>query len=347
VRAVVFDGPERVRVDDVAEPAIRQPGDALVEISLTAICGSDLHVYDGKLPVEPGDALGHEAVGVVREVGPEVTTVAPGDRVVVAWSNVCGRCWYCSRRQTALCEHRRLFGFGTARDGLDGLQAERARVPRADGNLLRIPEGVDDTSAVMVGDILTTSHYGSVLADPADDETVAIVGMGPVGQLCAMTTRIRGATRVLAIDIVPDRLELAESAGAIPILVSSREEATDAVRALTGGRGADATIEAAGNLAAFDQARSITRPGGRIVLLGVYGPERTELRMGSFWNRAVDILFAGMCPVHALWEEVMGLVEEGRLDPSTIVSHRLPLEEAPEGYDLFAGRRATKVVLEV
>ena len=347
MRAVVFEGRERVRVDDVAEPAVEEPSDAVVEIGLTAICGSDLHVYDGKLPVDPGDVLGHEAVGVVREVGPDVAAVAPGDRVVVAWSNVCGRCWYCSRGQTALCEARRLLGFGAARDGLPGLQAERARVPRADTNLLRIPDDVEDVPALMVGDILTTGYFGSILADPAEDETVAIVGMGPVGQLCAMATRIRGAARVLALDTVPDRLKGAEAAGVTPVLVSSSEEATGAVRALTGSRGADATIEAAGNLAAFDQCRAITRPGGRIVVLGVYGPERTELRMGSFWNRAVDILFAGMCPVHALWEDVLGLVREGRIDPTPIVSHRLSLEDAPEAYELFAGRRATKVVLDV
>lgn len=344
MRAVVYRDVGTVRVEEVSEPEVEEPGDAIVRVTTAAICGSDLHFFHGKAPLEPGETIGHEAVGVVERIGPDVRRFAPGDRVAVAFVIACGRCWFCRHGQTGLCEDYRNLGAGIFGGGLGGAQAEYLRVPAADVNLLAIPEGVDDERAVFVGDVLTTGAYAVARADLAPGETVAVVGAGPVGYCCVLAARVQEAGEVIAIDLDPRRLVLAEAAGALAVNATERNPET-AVAERTGGRGADVAIDAVGVPAAFRRALEVVRRGGRVVVAGLYASETVEAQLGVWWARGLDVRFTGICPVHAWWQRTMAELEAGRLDPTPIVSHRLPLDQAPRAYELFDAREATKVLL--
>ena len=344
MRAVVYRGIERVEVAEVPDPVLVEPSDAIVRVGLTAICGSDLHLYHGKAPLEPGDTIGHEAIGVVDAVGSSVKRFAPGDRVVVSFDIACGDCWFCRKGQTQLCEDFGFLGYGVFGGSLGGAQAELLRVPVADVNLLAVPDGLEDDRALFVGDALTTGVYAAGLAEIRDGDVVAVVGAGPVGFFCAQAA-LPSAASVLALDLDPSRLAIAERIGAIPVDVSARNAQT-AVDEHTEGRGADVVIEAVGTPAAFERSVDIVRRGGAVVVMGVYTSELVQAQIGVWWVRALQIRFAGTTPVHAWWERAMAEVQAGRLDPLPIVSHRLPLDEAAHGYELFDTRRATKVLLE-
>ena len=345
MRGVVFDGAGRVRVTDLPEPELEAPGDAIVRVTRSAICGSDLHLLHGKAPMEPGEPLGHEAVGVVESVGEAVERVRPGDRVAVAFNVACGHCWFCGNGQSALCDDDAIFGYGIFGGALPGAQAERLRVPFADVNLLRVPDGVGDEAAVFVGDVLTTGFYGASLAGAGPDDVVAVLGCGPVGFCAIEGLRALGSPIVYALDREPSRLALAAAAGAIPIHVDERNPVT-ALAEATDGRGADVVIDAVGHPTAFEGAIDAVRRGGTVVVLGVYSSETTELQLGAYWSRALTLRFAGLTPVLAWWDQAMSALEGGEVDPTPLISHRLPLEEAAEGYALFDRREATKVVLE-
>jgi threonine dehydrogenase-like Zn-dependent dehydrogenase len=344
VRAVVYRDVRKVEVADVPDPEITLPGDAIVRVSTTAICGSDLHLFNGKAPLEAGDTIGHEAVGVIEAAGPSVERFAPGDRVVASFDIACGACWFCRKGQTQLCEDIGYLGYGIFGGSLGGAQAQLLRVPVADVNLLRVPDGVEDERALFVGDTLTTGVYAAGIAGIRDGDTVALVGAGPVGFFCAQAALAAGAEQVLALDLEPSRLEIAERVGAVPIDVGARNAQT-AVHELTDGRGADVVIEAVGSLPAFDRALDVVRRGGTVVVVGVFTSETVQAQVGVWWVRALRIVFAGTTPTHAWWERAMAEVEAGRIDPLPIVSHRLPLEDAPMGYELFDTKRATKVLL--
>ena len=345
MRGVVFEEVRRVRVDDLRDPVIEEPTDALVRVTTAAICGSDLHFYHGKAPLQPGDAMGHEGVGVIEEVGPEVTGFSPGDRVVIAFDIVCGECWFCARGQTSLCENFRTLGIGTFGGDLGGTQAERVRVPVADTNLLRVSEDMEDERALFVGDILTTGVYGAAIAGIRPGDTVAVVGAGPVGFFAAQAARLHDPADVLVLDVQADRLALVERLGLRIINVEERN-AQSAVYEATGGRGADVVIEAVGTVPAWETALSVVRRGGTLSVLGMYVTESVEFQLGVAWSRAVRFVFGGICPIHAWWEEAMRAVTEGTIDPLPIISHTLSLEDAPEGYELFDRREATKVLLK-
>jgi len=344
MRAVVYRGIERVEVAEVPDPVLLEPSDAIVRVGLTAICGSDLHLYHGKAPLEPGDTIGHEAIGVVDAVGSSVKRFAPGDRVVVSFDIACGDCWFCRKGQTQLCEDFGFLGYGVFGGSLGGAQAELLRVPVADFNLLAVPDGLEDDRALFVGDALTTGVYAAGLAEINDGDIVAVVGAGPVGFFCAQAA-LPSAASVLALDLDPSRLSIAERIGAIPVDVSARNAQT-AVDEHTQGRGADVVIEAVGTPAAFERSVDIVRRGGTVVVMGVYTSELVQAQIGVWWVRALQIRFAGTTPVHAWWERAMAEVQAGRLDPLPIVSHRLPLGEAAHGYELFDTKQATKVLLE-
>lgn len=344
MKAVVYEDVGKVALAEVPDARVEDPDDAVVRVSLTAICGSDLHLLHGKAPVEPGDTIGHEAVGVVEEVGPGVERFRPGDRVVVAFDNACGTCWFCVRGQTHLCEDFRNLGYGTFGGGLGGAQAELLRVPHADANLLAVPEGMEDERALFVGDNLTTGFYAAAISGIESGDTVAVVGAGPVGFFCMQSAKLFGAARVLGLDMEPGRLALAEKAGADPVDVRERN-AQMAVAEATGGRGADVGLEAVGTSQSFESAVDIVRRGGRVTVVGLYAGETVEVHLGAYWARALAIRFAGIAPVHVWWERAMAEVRAGTIDPMPVISHRLPLAEAPRGYELFDSRRATKVVL--
>ena len=344
MRAVVSRGPGVVAVEEVVDARIEDPRDAVVRVTLAAICGSDLHFLHGKAPVDPGETLGHEAVGVVESVGDAVARFRPGQRVVVAFDNACGTCWFCRAGQTQLCEDFRTLGAGAFGGGLGGAQAELVRVPYADTNLLALPDALDDERAVFLGDVLTTGLYGAAVPAIRPGETVAVVGAGPVGFFAAQAARIHDPARVLVLDRDPARLALAAAVGAEPIDVSARHGAM-AVADATDGRGADVVVEAVGTPAAFEDAVDAVRRGGRVSVVGMFTSETTTIPLGIWWARSLDVRFAGICPVHAWWERALEAVLDGRIDPAPIVSHRLPLDDAPRGYALFDAREATKVLL--
>ena len=344
MRAVVFDGVREVRVTDVPDPVIEETGDAIVRVTRTAICGSDLHFFHGKAPIDPGDVLGHEAVGIVELVGTDVKRFSPGDRVVVAFNIACGACWFCRRGETQLCDDFRNLGAGAFGGSLAGAQATHVRVPTADVNLLRIPDEMDDERALFVGDILTTGVYAASIAEIEPGSVVAVVGCGPVGFFCIQAARALGAGQVFAIDLEPGRLELAASVGAVPVNARDRHPAS-ALAEATDGRGADVVLEAVGTPSAFESAVGVVRRGGRVVVVGVYAGESVEVQLGVYWARALTLRFSGICPVHAWWERALDELIAGRIDPSPLISHRLPLEDAVRGYALFDRREATKVVL--
>lgn len=344
MRAVVYEDVGKVSVGEIPTPVLMEPGDAILRVTASAICGSDLHFFHGKAPLDPGETIGHEAIGVVEAIGPAVERFRPGDRAVVSFVIVCGACWFCTSGQTQLCEDFRNLGAGIFGGGLGGAQAEFVRVPAADVNLLHVPESMDDERALFLGDVLTTGYYGAAISDIGPSDTVAVVGAGPVGFFCVQAAVALGAAKVLALDLQPDRLRLAEAVGALAIDVRAQHAAM-AVAEQTEGRGADVVIEAVGHPSAFETAVDAVRRGGRISVVGMYTSETIEIQAGVWWSRALDLRFAGVCPVHAWWERAMAEVAAGRIDPVPIVSHRLPLEEAPLGYELFDARRATKVLL--
>ena len=343
MRAVVYRDVGRVEVAEVPDPRLEEPTDAIVRVSVSAICGSDLHFFHGKAPLEPGETIGHEAVGVVEAVGDGVERFAPGDRVVVSFVIACGSCWFCRSGQTQLCEDFRNLGAGIFGGSLGGAQAELVRVPVADVNLLRVPEEVEDERALFVGDVLSTGVYAAGIAPISPGDTVAVVGAGPVGFFAIQAAR-RAGGEVLALDLEPERLALAERVGAVPIDVSARNAQT-AVDERTGGRGADVAIDAVGSAPAFERTLDIVRRGGTVVVVGMYTSETVEAQVGVWWTRALDLRFAGICPVHAWWDRALEAVRDGSIDPLPIVSHRLALQDAELGYELFDTRRATKVLL--
>lgn len=344
MRAVVIDGAGGVRVDVVPEPAVEEPGDAVVRVTTAAICGTDLHLLHGKIPAEPGTVVGHEAVGVVEETGPGVSRFAAGDRVVVSYVNVCGTCWWCSSGQGSLCERSRVHGAGAFGGDLPGAQAELVRVPFADANLLAIPGTVDDDRAVFLADAIPTAIAAATLADVRAGETAAVVGGGPVGLLASQALIGAAPDRVVVLDRDPGRLELARSWGAITIDVREREPEM-ALAALTDDRGADAVVEAVGTPEAFATALDIVRRGGRIVVAGVFAGEMIELQLGVWWARALQVRFLGQCSAPTWWERGLEALVAGTIDPAPVISHRLSLDEAAVGYELFDRRQATKVLL--
>lgn len=344
MRAVVFDAVGSVRVEDVPDPTIEDPSDAVIRVTRSAICGSDLHFLHGKAPIAPGEGIGHEAVGIVEVVGPDVRRFSPGDRVVVSFVIACGACWFCLRGQTQLCEDFRNLGAGAFGGGLPGAQAERLRVPIADVNLLGIPPAVGDEAAVFVGDVLTTGWYAASSARISAGDTVAVVGLGPVGHCAVQAALAMSPEQVLAVDRDPARLALAAAVGAVPVDATARHPVT-AVAEATEGRGADVVLEAVGHPDAFETAADLARRGGTVVVVGMYAGETVPIQLGVWWARAMQLRFSGICPVHAWWEASMVELAAGRLDPTPLISHRLPLEEAPHGYRLFDRREATKVLL--
>jgi len=344
MRAVVYQGVGAIGVVDAPNPLLQEADDAIVRVTTAAICGSDLHFFHGKAPMDPGEGIGHEAVGIVESVGGAVQRFTPGDRVVVAFVIACGDCWFCRAGQTQLCEDFRNLGAGILGGDLGGAQAELLRVPHADTNLLAVPDELDDEGALFLGDVLTTGTYGAELAGIGPGDTVAVVGAGPVGFFAIQAALARGAGQVLALDLAPDRLALAAQMGAEPIDVAAHHPQM-AVAERTGDRGADVVIEAVGSPEALESAVDVVRRGGRVVVLGMYTSETMTVPVGIWWARALDVRFAGVCPVQAWWRRALEDVLAGRIDPRPIVSHRLALDEAALGYELFATRRATKVLL--
>ena len=291
--------------------------------------------------------IGHEFVGTVVEAGSEASGVTEGQRVVGSFLIACGRCPACSRRDFNFCSNRRALGLGALTGDLDGAQAEFVRVPDAAVNLRGLGEtdASGDERLLFAGDVLATGFYASSLADVSSGDVVVIIGAGPVGLSCVMSARLRDPSRVLLLDMDGERLAFARKHLEVETLDVSEMDPQAAVAGATGGAMADVAIEAVGSVAVFKSAMKCVREGGRVAVVGVYGTERYELPMGMVWVRGLDIRFSGMANVQGHWDDAVRAIESGQVDPTILITHRLPLEKAEEGYELFASREAMKVVL--
>src|ERR1700722_11736498 len=345
MKALVFHGPGQRAWDSVPDPTIVQPTDAIVRIDSSTICGTDLHILKGDVPeTVPGTILGHEAVGTVVEVGAAVTTIAPGDRVLVSCITSCGRCRFCKEGHYGLCTGGGGWIFGHL---IDGLQAEFARVPFADNSVYKVPAELSDEQVLFLADILPTAYEVGVLngmVSPGD--VVAIVGAGPIGLAAMLTAALYTPGRIVAIDLADSRLESARRFGADVTINNGREDALAHGMELTDGLGADAAFEVVGVSDTFELATELVRPGGRIANIGVHGHSAT-LHLEKLWTRDVTIT-TGLVDTNTI-PTLMKLVDSGRLDPTVFTTHRFPLQDTMDAYDTFADATNTgalKVVLD-
>jgi threonine dehydrogenase-like Zn-dependent dehydrogenase len=389
MKAVVWHGREDVRVDDVPEPTIIEPTDAVIEVTSTAICGSDLHLYGPLWPaMRRGDILGHEPMGIVRARGDAVTHVSEGDRVVVPFNVSCGSCFYCGQDLYSQCETTRdrgtlarvssllkrgkgasLLGYTHLYGAIPGGQAEFLRVPHADTGLIPVPDGdTPDERFLFLSDVLPTSWQAVEYADVQPGDTVAVFGLGPIGQMCARVALHRGAERVIGVDIVPERLEMAARHGVDPLDARGTDAAAAAIRELTGGHGADSVIDAVGMEASGSTADHIitmtkvqidrthalrecmkaVRRGGTLSLSGVYGGPMQMFPLGDLFDMQVQLRM-GQANVLRWVPDILPLLTgEDPLGVHDLVTHRMPLSEAPQAYRMFREKEdaCVKVVLD-
>ncbi|WP_182877590.1 zinc-dependent alcohol dehydrogenase [Microbispora sp. H10670] len=391
MKALTWHGKRDVRVEEVPDPAIKEPTDAIIRVTTTAICGSDLHLYEVLGPfIGEGDILGHEPMGIVEEVGAEVTHIAPGDRVVIPFNISCGHCYMCDRALFAQCETTQvreydtgaaLFGYTKLYGEVPGGQAEYLRVPQAHFGPIKVPEGPPDERFVYLSDVLPTSWQAVEWAEIPDGGSVTVFGLGPIGQMSARIARHRGY-RVIAVDLVPERLEMARRHGIEVIDAGDTDDVPEVVRSMTGGRGTDSAIDAVGmeahgytvgkfaqtvtgmlpdkaaaammtragldRLAALQDAVETVRRGGTISISGVYGGMTDPLPMLRMFDKGITLRM-GQAHVKRWIDDLMPLVT-GDGDPlgvEDLATHRLPLDQAPHGYEIFQKKEdgAIKVLL--
>jgi threonine dehydrogenase-like Zn-dependent dehydrogenase len=388
MKANCWMGKKKVQVEEVPDPKILNSNDAIVRITSTAICGSDLHLYNGFVPtMERGDVLGHEFMGEVVEVGPSVRNLKVGDRVVVPFPIACGACASCEAQMFSLCENSNpnawiaekllghspsgIFGYSHMLGGFAGGQAEYARVPFADVGPLKVPEDLTDDQVLFLSDIFPTGYMGAEMCDIQRGDVVAVWGAGPVGQFAIASAYLLGAERVIAIDRFKYRLDMArDRAGASDTINYEELNVQDALLELTGGRGPDKCIDAVGMEAhghgmtyAYDRLKQATmmetdrpialreailacRNGGVVSVIGVYGGFIDKFPMGAIMNRSLTIR-SGQCHTHRYMRPLLDRIQNGEIDPSFVITHRLPLDQAARGYDMFLNKEdnCEKVVL--
>jgi threonine dehydrogenase-like Zn-dependent dehydrogenase len=390
MRANCWEGKRKVRVEQVPDPKILNSRDAIVRITSTAICGSDLHLFNAFVPtMEKGDILGHEFMGEVVETGPGLKgNLKVGDRVVVPFPIACGSCFSCQKGLFAACENTNpnawmaekmfghspagIFGYSHLTGGYAGGQAEFARVPFADVGPLKVPEGMTDEQVLFLSDIFPTGYMGAEMCDIQGGDVIAIWGAGPVGQFAIASAKMLGAERIIAIDRFEYRLRMArEKAGATDTINYEDVNVLEALKEMTGGRGPDACIDAVGLEAhghtamyAYDRAKQALmlesdrplvlretimacRPGGTVSVIGVYGGLVDKFPMGAVMNKGLTIK-TGQCHVHRYMRPLLERIQRGDIDPSFVITHRLQLDEAPHGYDIFNNKEdeCVKIVLK-
>jgi threonine dehydrogenase-like Zn-dependent dehydrogenase len=379
MKALCWYGKHDVRVKEVPDPKILNPRDAIIKVTTTCICGSDLHLYDGVIPMMmEGDILGHEFMGEVIEVGPEVKNLKVGDRVVVPFTIACGSCFFCKEQLWSLCDNTNpnarmaekmygfspsgLFGYSHLMGGYAGGQAEYVRVPFADVGPLKVPDGMDDESVIFLSDILPTGYQGALNADIKPGQTVAVWGCGPVGQFAIKSAYLLGAEKVIAIDRIPERLKLAADYGGAVPLNYDETSVEETLHEMTGGRGPDACIDAVGMEAyghtidaVYDrlmqyskmisdrahvlrQAIICCRKGGTVSIPGVYGGLIDKVPMGAAFNKGLTFKM-GQTHMMRYMRLLLEHIQKGDIDPKRIISHRLKLEDAPKGYALFLDKQ--------
>ena len=388
MRALTWHGTHDVRVDTVDDPEIINPRDAILKITSTAICGSDLHLYDGVIPgVLPGDVLGHEFMGEGVETGSD-STLKMGQRVVVPFTISCGGCFHCQIKQFSACENSNpvekqdmsatlyghpmaaLFGYSHLTGGYSGGQAEYVRVPFSDVGPIVIPDHLEDEKVLFLSDILPTGWMGAENAEIQPDDTVAVWGCGPVGLFAIQSAIVMGASKVIAIDHYPHRLELAKRLGA-EVIDFRKTDVRDALMEMSGGIGCDAVIDAVGmeahgfaidnmidiakqkvgigadRASALKQAILAVRPGGRVSIPGVYGGMTDKFPLGALMEKGLQVR-SGQTHVQRYTKDLLAKIEDGTLDTTFLISHRLPLEDAARGYKCFREEQDswTKVILK-
>jgi 2-desacetyl-2-hydroxyethyl bacteriochlorophyllide A dehydrogenase len=342
MQAVTFQAPGEIRVEERPEPDLLAPDDAIVQVEATGVCGSDLHIYHGRVKIEPGFIIGHEYVGEVIAAGDAVTKVDVGDRVLGCFHTACGSCFFCMRGQYHKCDEARVFGHGATLGSLQGAQAEQVLVPRANLTLRRVPEGMSDDAALFAGDVMGTGYHSVVAAGLKPGDTAVVLGLGPVGLCAVQAARACGAAHVIGVDTVQDRLAVARSFGAEAVHLTD-DDPRAAVKSATGGRGADVVVDAVGHPDALDMACRMARKAGTVSVVGVYA-ERCELHMGVVWIKALKIV-TGHANVIAHVDSVLAMMSAGLLDPTPLVSRHMKLEDAPDAYEAYANREALKIVM--
>src|SRR6185369_8240795 len=342
MQAVTFQAPGEVALEERPEPELIERDDAIVRVEATGVCGSDLHIYHGRVSMEQGFVLGHEFVGTVVAAGDAVTQVAEGDRVLGTYGTACGECFFCKREEFHKCDEARVYGHGATLGSLQGAQAEQVLVPHANLTLRRVPEGLSDDVALFAGDVMGTAFHAIDSRPLAEGETAAILGMGPVGLCAVQAAKAAGASEVIAIDTVEDRLRMAESFGATPVHLTEQDPRAE-VKGLTEGRGVDLAVDAVGHPEALDLALRLARKAGTVSVTGVYA-ERAEVHMGVLWIKALT-LTSGHANVIKHLDRVLELLSAGDLDPSPLVTHHMALDEAPDAYRVYDNREALKIVL--
>jgi threonine dehydrogenase-like Zn-dependent dehydrogenase len=388
MKANCWMGPRLVDVREVPDPKILNQRDAIVRVTTTAICGSDLHLYNGFIPaMEPGDILGHEFMGEVVEVGKEVKNLKVGDRVVVPFPIACGHCWHCEKQMFSLCENSNpnawmaekmmghspagIFGYSHLTGGYAGGQAEYARVPFADIGPLKIENGFTDEQVLFLSDIYPTGYMGAEMCDIKPGDVIAVWGCGPVGQFAIKSAFLLGAERVIGIDRFPYRLQMAREKAGAEVINYEEVNVLEALKEMTGGRGPDACIDAVGMeahkpgmLGAYDRTKQAMmletdRPhalreailacanGGTVSVIGVYSGFIDKFPMGSLMNRSLTIK-SGQCHVQRYMKPLLARIEKGEIDPSFVITHRMRLDDAPKGFDIFVNKEddCMKVVLK-
>jgi threonine dehydrogenase-like Zn-dependent dehydrogenase len=345
LRAVSFVEVGKLEMRDVPRPTIQEPTDVLLKVTTTAICGSDLHVLEGRIPgMMSGGILGHEFIGIVEEAGPGVKNFKPGDRALASFLVPCGHCWYCDRRQFGQCQEAMVFGYGIFVGDLAGGQSEYVRVPNADLALHHVVDRLSDEQVLFAGDILATGFHVADIAGIKEGDSVAVVGCGPVGLMAIQAAMTFKPSKVFAIDSVDQRLELASGFGAEPIDMRQKN-AVVTCQDMTEGRGVDVVLECVGATAALVPTIDMVRPGGTVAVIGVHSEQMAPLPLQLMFLKAVDLRFGGTANVPGRWDSVIQHIENGDMHPDSIISHRMKLEQAVEGYELFRSHEAMKVVL--
>jgi threonine dehydrogenase-like Zn-dependent dehydrogenase len=377
MRALTYQGPKQVSVGPKPDPRIEHPNDVILRVTRSAICGSDLHLYHGLVPdTRVGHTFGHEFTGVVEEVGPSVRSLKKGDRVVVPFNIACGTCFYCQRGLTALCENTNpnseiacgVFGYSHSTGGYDGAQAEYVRVPFADVGPMKIPDDMDDESVLFLGDIFPTGYQGAEMGGIKAGESVVVFGAGPVGLFAMKSAWLMGAGRVVAVDHLDYRLEFARRYAQVETVNFERvDDPVLHLKEVLGGRGADVCIDAvgleasgswmhtvlgkglfleAGAPTAIEWSIHVARKGGNVSIIGVYGPPFNMVPIGTAMNKNLTLRMA-QCNVKRYMPRLLEHIREGRVDAKGVITHRMPLSQAPEAYRTFAQKldNCMKVVL--
>lgn len=348
MKAIVLKQIGSVHLEEVPEPRIEEPGDAIVRITTAAICGSDLHIVHGRDPgIRMGTIMGHEFIGVIESTGSGVTGLHAGDRVVAPFTANCGTCFYCIRSMPARCVRSAGFGFITeAGSGLHGAQTEFVRVPMASSTLMKVPGTLSDEEALFLGDIFSTAYSCAENAALQKGDVAVVIGCGPVGLLCVMAAGLFEPSAVIAVDTVDYRLKKAREFGAIPAKPDA-DEISRIVARFTDGRGADAVLEAVGNPSALDLALKLIRPGAVVSIAGYHTETSYTLPIQYAYTRNLTLKI-GRCHARKYMTQLLPLVEQKRVPITSIITHTLPLEDGVHGYDLFSRRldNAIKILLK-